>query len=401
MSSSCVKKFEISEHKGDDVLKPSYVLPPLPPLGVVETPAVLRAVARAHRHLALLNGRAASIPNQGILIDTLSLQEAKASSEIENIVTTQDELFQFGLFLDSPGSPAAKEVASYRDALKRGHDSLRQTQGLLTNNTIIEMFRVLKRTTEGFRVTPGTALKNQATGDLVYVPPQDKTTIEMHMTALERFINDDETSALDPLVKMAIIHHQFESIHPFSDGNGRIGRIVNVLYLTRAKLLDIPILYLSRYITTHKADYYKLLQAVRDEGAWESWLLYMLTAVAETSQQTLALVEGIRELMASYKRRLREDHPKLYSQDFLNNLFRHPYTRIDFVQAELGVTRQTAAKYLDQLAESGLLDKHQMGRHNYYINSPLVSLFVRVSEEIPGGASKNLAEPASAESAPI
>lgn len=362
------------------MLKSTYKLPPLPPPGDLETSAVLRALALAHRRLAELKGRAASIPNQGILIDTLALQEAKASSEIENIVTTQDELFQFGLFPDGPESPAAKEVANYRDALKRGHDSLLQTQGLLTNNVIIEMFRILKRTTGDFRATPGTALKNEATGALVYVPPQSASEIRDQMTALERFINDDGLSDLDPLVKMAIIHHQFESIHPFPDGNGRIGRIINVLYLTRTGLLDIPILYLSRYITAHKADYYRLLQAVRDEGAWEAWLIYMLTAVAETAQQTLQLIEGMRQLMADYKRRIREEHRRIYSQDLLNNLFRHPYTRIEFVQAELGVTRQTAAKYLDQLAEAGLVEKHQQGRSNYYINTPLVGLFLKMAD---------------------
>ncbi len=361
------------------MLKASYRLPNLPPPGEVETPAVLRALADAHRHLAELKGRAASIPNQSILIDTLALQEAKASSEVENIVTTQDELFQASLFPDGPGSPAAKEVASYRDALKCGFDSLRQNQGLLTNNAIIEMFRILKRTTEGYRAMPGTALKNEATGALVYVPPQSGEEIVAHMTALERFINDDAASSLDPLVKMALIHHQFESIHPFSDGNGRIGRILNVLYLTRVGLLEIPILYLSRYVTTHKADYYRLLQAVRDDGTWEPWLLYVLQAVSETARQTLELIEGMRSLMADYKRRLRE-HPFIrYSQDLLNNLFRHPYTRIEFVQTDLGVTRQTAAKYLDQLAEAGFVKKHQQGRNNYYINTPLIELFLRVS----------------------
>jgi Fic family protein len=364
------------------LLKPTYQLPTLPPPGELETPAVLRELARAHRHLAELKGRAASIPNQSILIDTLSLQEAKASSEIENIVTTQDELFQASLFPNGPDSPAAKEVASYRDALKRGFDSLRQNQGLLTNNAIIDMFRVLKRTTEEFRATPGTALKNENTGALVYVPPQDHGEIVTQMGALERFINDDEASDLDPLVKMALIHHQFESIHPFSDGNGRIGRIINVLYLTRVGLLEIPILYLSRYITTHKAEYYRLLQAVRDDGAWEPWLLYMLRAVSATSRQTLELIEGMRLLMADYKRRLRE-HPTIrYSQDLLNNLFRHPYTRIEFLQADLGVTRQTASKYLDQLAAAGFVEKHQHGRNNYYVNTPLFGLLMRVSESV-------------------
>ena len=362
------------------MLKATYQLPALPPPGEIETAAVLRELAQAHRHLAELKGRAASIPNQGILINTLALQEAKASSEIENIVTTQDELFQASLFLDGPSSPAAKEVASYRDALRCGHDSLHRNQGLLTNNAIIEMFRVLKRTDEGFRSTPGTALKHEATGALVYVPPQTAREIAGHMRALEHFINDDAASSLDPLVKMALIHHQFESIHPFSDGNGRIGRIVNVLYLTRVGLLEIPILYLSRYITSHKADYYRLLQSVRDSGDWEPWLLYMLRAVSATSRQTLELIEGMRALTADYKRRLRE-HPSIrYSQDLLNNLFRHPYTRIEFLQADLGVTRQTAAKYLDQLAAAGFVEKHQLGRNNYYVNTPLIALFMRVSE---------------------
>jgi Fic family protein len=364
-----------------DVLKPTYRLPSLPPPGDLETPEVLRALADAHRHLAELKGRAASIPNQSILIDTLALQEAKASSEVENIITTQDELFQASLFMESGrGSPAAKEVAIYRDALKCGFDGLARNRGLLTNNAIIEMFRVLKRTDEGFRAVPGVALKNEATGAVVYVPPQSEAEIVEHMTALERFINEDGASTLDPLVKMALIHHQFESIHPFSDGNGRIGRIINVLYLTRVGLLEIPILYLSRYITRHKSDYYRLLQAVRDDGDWIPWLLYLLRAVSTTARQTLELIEGMRGLMADYKRRLRE-HPSVkYSQDLLNNLFRHPYTRIEFVQNDLGVTRQTAARYLDQLAEAGFVEKHQQGRNNYYINTPLMDLFMRVSE---------------------
>lgn len=286
------------------MLKPTYSIPRLPPKGDLETAAVLREAARAHRHLAELKGRARSIPNQAILIDTLALQEAKASSEVENIVTTQDELFQASLHWDGAGSAAAKEVSSYRDALKRGWDQLHANQGLLTNNVIVEMFQVLKRTDEGFRATPGTALRHQATGELVYVPPQDRREIEAQMTALEAFINDDAASDLDPLVKMALIHHQFESIHPFSDGNGRIGRILNVLYLTRTGLLDIPVLYLSRYVTANKADYYQMLQSVRDNGDWEPWLLYMLRAVSTTSRQTLALIDGMSALMADYKQRL-------------------------------------------------------------------------------------------------
>lgn len=361
------------------MLKATYAIPPLPPVAELETVAVLREAARAHRYLAELKGRAGTIPNQGILIDTLSLQEARASSEIENIVTTQDEMFQATLFPEGGESGPGKEVALYRDALKRGFDRLRETGGLLTNNALVEMFQVLKRTGGDFRATPGTALRNDGTGQIVYVPPQDRDAIITHMTALERFVNDDEACDLDSLIKMALIHHQFESIHPFPDGNGRLGRILNVLYLTKVGLLEIPILYLSRYITTHKAEYYRLLQQVRDEGAWEAWVLYMLRAVAETAIQTLELVQGLGVLMAEYKARLRADHPRLYSQDLLNNLFRHPYTRIEFVQNDLGVVRQTAAKYLDELAASGLVEKHSQGRNNYYVNRPLVALLLRVS----------------------
>lgn len=359
----------------DMMLKPTYSIPDLPPKAELETRSVLRATARAHRHLAELKGRASSIPNQGILIDTLSLQEAKASSEIENIVTTQDELFQTSLFPENPASPAAKEVALYRDALRCGYDRLKEQKGLLTNNTIIRMFQILKRTNEEFRETPGTALKNEASGQLVYVPPQDGREVRSLMGKLEEFINNADSCDLDPLIKMAIIHHQFESIHPFADGNGRIGRIINVLYLTQQGLLETPILYLSRYITANKGEYYRLLQAVRERGDWEAWIVYMLTAVADTSEDTNRLVCAIRDLMLSYKSRLRKDH-RIYSQDLLNTLFRHPYTRIEYIVRELRVTRQTASRYLDELVESGFISKHRIGKSNFYINDPLAKLFL-------------------------
>lgn len=360
------------------MLKPTYVIPDLPPKAEIETVPVLKALARASRALADLKGHARTIPNQGILIDTLALQEAKASSEVENIVTTQDEIFQADLFPDDPQSPAAKEVALYRDALRLGHARLNAT-GLIPNSALIDMFRLLKGRNDGFRVTPGTALKNEQTGEIVFVPPQDAREIVGHMTALERFINDDTVSVLDPLIKMALIHHQFESIHPFPDGNGRIGRILNVLYLTRTGLLDIPVLYLSRFITRNKAEYYRRLQAVRDNGAWDDWVIYMLDAVAETSVTTVEIVIGIREQMAGAKHRLRSDLPKIYSQELLNNLFRHPYTRIEYIQNDLGVSRQTAAKYLDTLAEHGFVEKRRSGKNNYFINVALVTLFLDVS----------------------
>jgi len=358
------------------MLEPACTLPPLPPPVDLETVPILKALAAANRALAELKGRAGVIPNQGILIDTLSLQEAKASSEIENIVTTQDELFQARPFRDRPESSAAKEVRLYGSALKQGYDRLRETDGLIPNSVLIHMFRMLTGRDSGFRDTAGTVLKNDSSGEIVYVPPQDPQEVIRHMTDLERFINDDAICPLDPLVKMALIHHQFESIHPFADGNGRIGRILNVLYITRSGLLEIPVLYLSRHIMRTRNRYYRLLQAVREQGAWEEWVLYMLTAVAETAKTTLFLVNNIRSQMADVKRQMRQKLPRLYSQDLLNNLFRHPYTRIEFVANDLSVSRQTAARHLDRLTEHGLVEKLTVGRDNYYINTALVQLLM-------------------------
>lgn len=363
-------------------LKCTYKIPSLPPKGL-ETVPILKALSPAHRYLAELKGAALSIPNQGILIDTLALQEAKASSEIENIVTTQDELFKATLFPDGPASAEAKEVARYSAALKAGFDFMHETDGLLTNRALIDMFQTLENRDDGFRKSPGTALKNEQTGQLVYVPPQETDKIIHYMDELEKFINDDKISDVDPLIKMAIIHHQFESIHPFPDGNGRIGRIINVLYLTRSGLLSIPILYLSRYITQNKDDYYRLLQDVRDRNgdtdAWEAWILYMLSAVTETAKVSLSIVNNLKQLMQETKMRLRDEF-KFYSQDLLNNLFRHPYTRIEFLMRDLGKTRPTVTNYLEQLVEAGILEKHISGRDNYYINARLIDMFLDVSK---------------------
>lgn len=356
----------------------TYVLPPLPPHADLETRAILKALVDAKSALLLLKGSALVIPNQGILIDTLAMQEAQASSEIENIVTTQDDLYRSDLFPNLI-SGAAKEVALYRDSLRLGYQRMRETQNLITNGHLIEMFQLLKERSDGFRTLPGTALKNEQSGEIVYVPPQEHSEIIAHMTELEAFMNSDKNCHLDPSIKMALIHHQFESIHPFPDGNGRIGRILNVLYLTQAGLLDLPFLYLSRHINNTKSTYYRLLQEVRDSGQWGNWVLYMLTAVAQTSRTTLDLVEAIRAQMAEYKRRMRAELPKIYSQDLLNNLFRHPYTRIEFVMQDLNVSRPTATKYLELLTKAGLIEKHEHWRDNYYFNTPLVALFDKTS----------------------
>ena len=354
----------------------TYHIPRLPLAQDLETKAVLKRLVSAKSALAHLKGIALTIPNPEILIDTLAIQEAQASSEIENIVTTQDDIYRGDLFPDQTTGPA-KEVSRYRDALRLGLRRMQDNSGLLTNTTLIEMFRLLKDRDDGFRRIAGTAVVNQRTGERVHIPPQDEPEILSHMGALERFINDDQISDLDPVIKMAVIHHQFESIHPFPDGNGRIGRILNVLYLTQQGLLDTPILYLSRHINRTKTEYYSLLQAVRDEGRWEDWLIYMLYAVEDTARITVQMVEAIREQMSDYKRRIRTASPRIYSHDLLNNLFRHPYTRIEYMMADLGVSRPTATKYLDFLAKLELVEKHQVWRDNYYVNVPLMRTFQR------------------------
>lgn len=295
------------------MLKCTYKIPELPLSIEVETKPVLKATNAAYRALSDLRREAAKVPNQGILIDTLSLQEAQASSEIENIVTTQDELFEIGPATSSDLDARQKEVSRYRDSLWIGTEGLRKSRGLITNNTIIAMYQTLKRNTGGFRATPGTTLANEFTKDVVYVPPQAMDEIQVHMNDLEAFVNDPTVSDWDPLVRMAVIHHQFESIHPFPDGNGRIGRILNVLFLVQQGLLDIPILYLSRYVTQTKERFYELLQAVRDDGVWEEWILYMLKGVTATSVENHSPT-GWNECS---NQRVQNSHQRRTQQDLL------------------------------------------------------------------------------------
>ena len=342
-----------------------------------ETPAILKRLVSAHRCLAEFKGVAASMPNQSILLNTLALQEAKDSSEIENIITTHDELFR-EVALDRTTTPAAKEVARYNRALRVGFESVNST-GLLTGNHIAEIQAVLEQSRTGWRKVPGTVLKSN-TGRVVYTPPSPEALPGL-MSALERFINDDAIFDADPLVKMALIHHQFESIHPFYDGNGRTGRIVNVLYLVKQGLLDIPVLYLSRAIVRSKPDYYRLLQAVREQDKWEDWVLYLLGAVERTATDGIDTIQAIKAALMDYKHRIRAGY-KFYSQDLINNLFSHPYTKIEFLRDDLKVTRLTATRYLDTLAADGFLIKHKVGRANYYVNIPLFRILAG-EPEIP------------------
>ena len=338
----------------------------------VETKKVLKKLASAHRALAELKGIVSSIPNENILINTLGLQEAKDSSAIENIITTHDDIFKAELNLDGFKSLNAKEVQNYISALKKGFGLIKKNK-ILTNNDIIEIQSELEKNNAGFRKVPGTALKNATTGEIVYTPPQEYDTILDLMRNLEQYINDETMSEFDTLVKMAIIHFQFESIHPFYDGNGRTGRIINVLYLVMNDLLNLPVLYLSRYIIEHKADYYRLLQEVRETDNWENWILYMLDSIEQISKETIVLIGKIRDLIFEYKNLLRNNY-KFYSQDLLNNLFKHPYTKIEFIENDLGVSRITASKYLNQLAKDKVLKKEKLGTGNYYVNEKLIKI---------------------------
>lgn len=338
----------------------------------IETKAVLKSLPSAHAALAELKGIASTIPNQIILINTLGLQEAKDSSAIENIITTYDDIYKSELNLDSFKSLEAKEVQNYISALKKGFELI-QSKGYITNGVILEIQKELEGNNAGYRKLPGTALKNSSTGETIYTPPQDINEINRLMSNLVTFINDPSMSDYDPIVKMAIIHYQFESIHPFYDGNGRTGRIINILYLILEKLQNLPILYLSNYIIENKADYYRLLQQLRDDENWEEWLLFMIHGIEKTSRETIELIIQIKELMMDYKHKLRDNY-KFYSQDLLNNLFKHPYTKIEFIVNDLKVSRITAANYLNKLAEDGLLKKERIGTGNYYVNQPLFNL---------------------------
>lgn len=358
-----------------------YNIPKLPLDFDFETKAIMRQVTKSNRRLAELKGVALTIPNENILLSSLVLQEALDSSAVENIVTTSDELYRAELDIKGGLTNAAtKEVLNYREAMQVGFDMVRRNR-LLTLNDIKQIQKTLEHNNAGFRTVPGTKLKSSK-GEVVYIPPQSGEDVARYMSNLERYINDPEIHDIDPLIKMAIIHHQFESIHPFYDGNGRTGRIIAILYLVENDLLDLPILYLSRYITHNKGEYYRLIQRIRDNDPdnaedWEKWVLFILKGVEETAIETIRLVKSISALMAKYKNILKPLFVKQYKHELLNNLFFHPYTKIEFMERDMSVQRKTAAKYLDTIvSETGLLKKQKLGRSNYYINTELMELFI-------------------------
>lgn len=347
-----------------------FNLPLLPPKQDCETVTILRALAKASRALGQLKGEVSKIPNSEILIDTLVLQEAKDSNEIENIVTTDDEIYQAAID-EAIASITAKEAVNYAKAIKIGWNIVRE-KGILTSNDI-HMIQSILAPNRPLRKLPGTVLKNPKTEEIVYTPPQDHGVILDLLSNLDKYINDSDFHLIDSLIKMPIIHYQFESIHPYYDGNGRTGRLINILYLIQQGLLDIPVLYLSSYIIKHKADYYRLLQSVRTDDALEEWIVWLLNGVEQTAKETIVVVNNIKRLMEDYKKEIRS-HFLFYGHDLINSLFKHPYTKIDFLERELKIHRNTSASYLNSLADYGLLTKFKIGKSNYYINEPLLKI---------------------------
>jgi Fic family protein len=346
-----------------------------PPERVSPSETLAAQLIMAHRRLAELKGVAPLLPNQDILLNTLALQEAKDSSALENIITSHDELFKQELEIPQFNNAAAKEVSRYSEALKLGFERIKSKGQLTLDDLVaIQAVLVIAEPGPGIRIRPGTTVRNRVTGEVIYTPPQDHDQIVELLERLLVFFNQAPTQQLDPLVRMALIHYQFEKIHPFYDGNGRTGRILNLLYLVQHGLLDLPILYLSRYIVREKTAYLAHFRADPAYDNWESWLSFMLRGVELTSTETIQTIHKLTHLMAQYQEQIKARLPKIYSLDLLNTLFKHPYTKIEFVIRDIGVSRPTAAGYLNALADSGYLERQKLWRSSYYINTPLFAL---------------------------
>jgi len=355
-----------------DKNKPFNQLPSLPPDKEIESKSILKKATFSHRSLAELKGIANTIPNQTILINSLILQEARSSSEIENVVTTNDELFKAFSSSARTIDPQTKEVLRYRQALWIGYNRLKK-RSVFSTNLFVNIFQIIKETDEGIRTTPGTRVAD-VRGMIVYTPPEGERLIRDKLKKLEEFIHNDSDN-IDPLVKLALIHYQFEAIHPFSDGNGRTGRIMNVLYLVYRKLLDLPILYLSDYIIKHKAEYYRLLREVTFKRKWEPWIIYLLEAIEKTSIDTKEKIIQIRDqfnkTLENARKRL---PPNVYSKELIELLFEQPYCKIQFVVDKGIAKRQTAAEYLKALEKIGIVRKKKVGKENLFLNRILYEI---------------------------
>lgn len=350
--------------------QPFNALPPLPPDRDVETRAVLKACVEARAALAEVRIAGQLIPNQAILINSIPILEAQASSAIENIVTTADRLFRFANDAGGDADPATKEALRYRTALYQGFRMLERCP--LTTNLAVDVCRLIKGVDMDIRATPGTALVNEASGQVVYTPPQGADRLRNMLSNWERYIHGAEE--VDPLVRMAVQHYQFEAIHPFADGNGRSGRVLNILFLVQAGLLDIPVLYLSHYIIEHRRDYYRLLLAVTTDGAWEAWILYMLAAVEQTARWTTARIGAIRALLDATAETVRTRAPKIYTRELVELIFVQPYCRISDVVGAGLARRQSASSYLKALVDIGVLKDVRAGREKLFINPGLLRI---------------------------
>lgn len=347
-------------------------LPPLPPKVDVETRTILKQTIAARSALAELKGLGTTIPNQALLVDSLILQEARASSEIENIITTNDALFRAFTAKTKQIDPATKEVLRYREALWKGYNTLKK-RPILSTNLFVELVQTIKEHTGGIRRIPGTAVANAATGKVLYTPPEGETLIRDHLKHMEEFIHARDD--MDPLVKLALVHYQFEAIHPFPDGNGRTGRIINILFLIQQGLLDLPVLYLSKSIIERKNDYYRLLRQVTEKDSWEPWILFMLKAVEETAVFTRERILAIRTLMNETMETAKEKLPaRVYSKELIETIFRQPYTKGQFL-VDTGIAqRKTAAEYLRALEKVGILKSTKLGKETLYLNKGLYDL---------------------------
>ena len=349
---------------------PYNSLPILPPRTNLETTKVLRKTIDASRALAKLNGMLTNLPNPTLFLDTIHLQEAKASSEIENIITTNDDLYRSLVADKKFDNPATKEVISYKEALWNGLQQI-ETRPFISTNLCVEIVQSIIKNTAGIRTTPGTALKNTK-GETIYTPPTGEAVIREKMDNLETFINGED--AIDPLIKMALMHYQFEAIHPFSDGNGRTGRILLLLYLKLEKLLDTPAIYLSEYIIKNKTDYYTKLRKVTENNDWEGWILYMLEMVEYTANKGLERLKNVTLLMEQMTTEIKETIPKVYTKELVEILFRLPYTKRQFlIDAKLG-SPKTVGKYLMELEKSGFLISEKVGKEKLYLNHKLVAV---------------------------
>ena len=337
----------------------------------LKTKRILEQLTISSRALAELKGYANTIPNMHILINAVTINEAKDSSAIENIVTTHDDIYKV-LTESGYKEQNAKEVVDYRNAIWTGFEQIKK-DGFINTNTIIKIQGIIEHNNAGIRKLPGTELKNSITGETIYTPPQNEQEIRAYLENLEDFINDNQDD-IDPLIKVCLIHYQFESIHPFYDGNGRTGRILNILYLVLNKLIDSPILYLSKYINKSKQEYYRLFSEVRINNNFEDWILYILKGIEVTSIETIKLIENIQNEIKNYKEEFKTKLPKIYSKELLESLFYEVYTKIAYIEKACGVTRLTASSYLNQLEEFGLLESEKIGREKIYKNIRLINL---------------------------